>query len=62
MLVFTRKKYESFIIGNNVKVTILGHSNNGNVRIGVDAPKFITVHREEIWEKIQQELKGDNHE
>ncbi len=55
MLVLSRRIDESLIIGNNIKITIL--SVNGNqVRIGIDAPKKVSVHREEIYKKIQNEV------
>ena len=51
MLILTRKPNESLQIGENVTVTIL--SVNGNqIKIGIDAPKDVGVHREEIYEKI----------
>jgi len=56
MLVLTRLTGESFIIGDDVKVTILG-MNGSQVRIGVDAPKEIPINREEIYQKIQTEEK-----
>lgn len=53
MLILTRRVGETLVIGDNVKVEILrvkGHQ----VRIGVDAPKDISVHREEIYKRIQK--------
>ena len=59
MLILTRRPDESLIIGNDVKVTILGIHGN-QVRIGVTAPKNITVHREEVYQRIQEERNNKN--
>lgn len=59
MLILTRRPNEALMIGDNVVVTVL--SINGNqIRIGVEAPKEIPIHREEIYEKIQRESRRDD--
>ena len=57
-LILTRRVSESLMIGDDVTVTVLGIQGN-QVRIGIDAPKEIAVHREEIFDKIQQDKKLD---
>jgi carbon storage regulator len=59
MLILTRRVGESLMIGDNVTVTVLGVKGN-QVRIGVNAPKEVAVHREEIYEKIQAEKTGED--
>jgi carbon storage regulator len=54
MLILTRKANETLIVGNDVTVTILGVKGN-QVRIGVNAPKEISVHREEVYNRIKAE-------
>lgn len=57
MLILTRRISESVIIGDDVKVTVLGVKGS-QVRLGIEAPKSVSVHREEIYQRIQQE-KGN---
>ncbi len=54
MLILTRRVGETVVIGDNVTVTVLGVKGN-QVRLGVNAPKEIPVHREEIFERIKRE-------
>ena len=57
MLILTRRVGETVMIGNDVTVTVLGVKGN-QVRIGVNAPKDVAVHREEIYERIKREEDG----
>jgi carbon storage regulator len=59
MLILTRRVGESLIIGDDVVVNVLGVKGN-QVRIGVDAPKNVSVHREEIYDRIQAEKEQSN--
>lgn len=54
MLILTRRVGETLVIGDDVTVTVLGVKGN-QVRIGVNAPKDVSVHREEIYERILNE-------
>lgn len=54
MLILTRRVGETLMVGDDVSVTVLGVKGN-QVRIGVNAPKEVSVHREEIYQRIQKE-------
>ncbi|MEN8205066.1 MAG: carbon storage regulator CsrA [Pseudomonadota bacterium] len=55
MLVLTRRVNETLMIGNEVTVTVLGVNGN-QVRIGINAPKEVAVHREEVYERIKAQV------
>lgn len=61
MLILTRRFGESIKINDDITITVLSPTNFGrkitNVKLGIEAPREIAVHREEIWEKIQNEKK-----
>ncbi|MDC9728914.1 MAG: carbon storage regulator CsrA [Methyloprofundus sp.] len=57
MLILTRRVGETLMIGDEVTVTVLGVKGN-QVRIGINAPKDVSVHREEIYERIKNEQPG----
>ena len=59
MLILTRKSGESLVIGEDISVTVLGVKGN-QVRIGINAPKDISVHREEVFDKIKDKSQEDN--
>tara|TARA_R110002167_G_scaffold22411_5_gene80397 strand:+ start:980 stop:1177 length:198 start_codon:yes stop_codon:yes gene_type:complete len=61
MLILTRRVGETLMVGDDVTVTVLGVKGN-QVRIGVNAPKDVAVHREEIYQRIQSEKGVDEPE
>jgi carbon storage regulator len=61
MLILTRRVGEAVVIGEEVTVTVLGVKGN-QVRIGVNAPKSVSVHRDEIYERIKNERETSDSE
>jgi carbon storage regulator len=59
MLILTRRAGETVMIGSDVTITVLGVKGN-QVRIGINAPKDVAVHREEIYERIQSEKAAES--
>ncbi len=57
MLALTRKKNESIIIGEDIEIVVLG-VNRDQVKLGINAPKHISIHRKEIYNLIQEENKA----
>jgi carbon storage regulator len=57
MLILTRRVGETVMIGDDVTITVLGVKGN-QVRVGINAPKHVAVHREEIYERIKREQLG----
>ena len=59
MLILTRRVGETVVIGDEVEVTVLGVKGN-QVRLGVNAPRDVSVHRQEIYERIRKEKGAEN--
>ena len=57
MLILSRRVGETVMIGDEVTITVLGVKGN-QVRVGINAPKSVAVHREEIYERIKREQQG----
>jgi carbon storage regulator len=58
MLILTRRVGETVMIGDDVTITVLGVKGN-QVRVGINAPKHVAVHREEIYERIKREQQSE---
>ena len=61
MLILTRRVGETVMIGDNVSVSIVGLK-GGQIRIGISAPKDVTVHRKEIYERIRRAAASSTHD
>ena len=57
MLIISRRPQEAFIIDNNIKIIYLGLNSHGQCKFGIEAPREISIHREEIQERINQGLE-----
>ena len=57
MLVLTRRQGESIVIGGEIVITVI-EVRSGQVRIGIDAPRHVQVHREEVYEQVKQENRA----
>jgi carbon storage regulator len=58
MLILSRKVGESIQIGDNIKIIITDMDKKGMIKVGIDAPRNITVHRDEVYRKIAIENKA----
>lgn len=54
MLVLTRRVDEKIIMTGGISIMVLGISSDGKVRLGIDAPKSVVVHREEVWKQVER--------
>lgn len=59
MLIFTRRVGEAIMIGDDIKIRVCHPRGTAEVRIGIEAPKHIAVHREEVYERIQEENRAE---
>jgi carbon storage regulator len=59
MLILTRRVGEAVMIGDEVTITVLGVK-AGQTRVGISAPKSVAVHREEVYERIKREQRGES--
>lgn len=57
MLILTRKRNESIIINDNIEITVL-ETDDGKVKLGINAPKTVKVHRKEVFDQIIEENKA----
>jgi carbon storage regulator len=58
MLILTRTVGETLVIGDNIRVVVIGVNRN-QVRLGIEAPLDVSIHRSEIYDRIQNEKKGE---
>ena len=55
MLVLSRKKSETIVINDDIRITVIEVRKDGSVRLGIDAPADVDIHREEVYKAIQEE-------